>query len=136
MRLLLICLVSISLFSQRSFAQAQIARKVYIFNPNRSIQPAVSSHLALQIRAIGGIGYTLIETDMDSLALISPSGQTVYLLLEPGKTYYFGQVYDSFLYQEITANAFWLSVAASSRSHRHYSITKRSGVVELKEGNH
>ena len=90
-------------------------------------------HTTRRIRASGRVGHTLIETDMDSLGLVSPGGRTVYLLVEPDKTYYYGHGIGNFMCQEMSANAFWLSVAAESRSFRHYSISKKSGVIELKK---
>lgn len=135
MRFLFIFLLGTVLFAFPSQAQFQAVSKIYIVNPNRSLRPATAARSALEIKPVLGTGYTLIETDMDSLALISPRGQTVYLLVEPGKTYYYGQDYNSFLFQDISPNAFWLSVAAGSGSYRHYSITRKSGLVELKQSN-
>ena len=136
MKILLLFLVNIALLSQYAYSQSRAISKIYLFNFTRSLQPAISTPSALLIRASGRVGHTLIETDMDSLGLVSPGGRTVYLLVEPGKTYYYGHGIGSFMCQELSANAFWLSVAAESRTYRHYSITKRSGVSEIKEDNH
>ena len=136
MRILLIFLVNIALLSQDTYGQSRTISKIYLFNFIRSLQPALLAPSALLIKASGRVGHTLIETDMDSLGLVSPGGRTVYLLVEPGKTYYYGHGIGSFMCQEMSANAFWLSVAAESRTYRHYSITKQSGVSEVKEDNH
>jgi hypothetical protein len=133
MRILLVFLLNITLLSQYTYCQIRAISKIYLFNFTRSLEPAPS---AVQIRASGRVGHTLIETDMDSLGFVSPGGQTVYLLVEPGKTYYYGHGIGSFMCQEMSANAFWLSVAAESRTYRHYSITKQAGVIEVREDKH
>ena len=136
MKILLILLMNIPMLTHFTYCQSRATSKIYLFNFTRSLQPAISAQSAVKIKASGRVGHTLVETDMDSVGLVSPGGQTVYLLVEPGKTYYYGHGIGSFMCQEMSANAFWLSVAAESRSYRHYSITKKSGVIEIKEDNH
>ena len=132
MKLISVFLLSIALLSYSAFSQTQAVSKIYLFNPNRSLQPAISLPSAFRIEPTSRVDYTILETDTDSLAFISPGNQLVYLLVEPGKSYYYGLSDNNFLYQEVSANAFWLSVAAVSKSVRRYSITKKSGVVEIK----
>ena len=80
MRLLFVSLMSTILLTHKSYAQSQAISKVYIFNPSRSLQPAIAPKSVLRIKPIRGTGYTLIETDTHSLAFINPKGQAVYLL--------------------------------------------------------
>ncbi|GAB3743492.1 hypothetical protein GCM10028816_53880 [Spirosoma lituiforme] len=131
MRLLLIVLITFGCSTQLLKGQTRPTTKLYLYNPYVNLHLAIDPDNVLKTASGTKIGYVLIETDSDSLGLKDPSGQLVYLVLELGKTYYYGYDFRSITYKEMSPNAFWLSVAAWSRYHYHYSITKQSGVIKI-----
>ena len=132
MRLLLTILITLSLSNSRVHGQrTRLLSKLYIYNSYNDYQLEIAPNNLLKIGSRRKVGYAYIETDLDSLGFKDPTGQTVYLIVEPGKYYYYGYEYQTTAYKEMSANAFWLSVATFSKYHRHYSITRKAGVVEI-----
>lgn len=82
------------------------------------------------------MGYTLIETDQDNLGLILANGQVTFLHCEVGKSYYYVlQKGDNFGFHDLSANAFWLTMATQHvKRYKHYIITRKAGIVRASDG--
>lgn len=122
------------LFYSPAYGQDRSTTKVYLYNYfGADIRTAIAPGNPLKTSLGNRVGYVLIETDMDSLGLLTSGNQTVYLRFSPGKTYYYMNTGHVYAYKEATANEFWLTIAGlyNSKFYRRYSITTKSGLVQI-----
>lgn len=131
MRFVLILLTLLCGSASLVKAQGRPTAKLYLFDPRPTLQLITSSAKTLPLNSGFKVGYVLLETELDSLGFTDPSGQVIYLTLEPGKSYYYGYQRPSPVCKEMSSNAFWLSVAAAGRYHHHYLIDKQLGIKKV-----
>ncbi|WP_375444513.1 hypothetical protein [uncultured Fibrella sp.] len=124
------------LLSKKSLAQSNPLTKIYLYNGG-SIDIKTRESLNQPIRVSG---YTLVETNLDSLSLSVLGDQFVSVPFERGRTYYFRAVGSGVTtegsFTTSTEQEFWLNVNAfrrASHRYRHYLLDKESGLKLLEE---
>lgn len=124
--------------SRQGVAQNSPLAKIYIgiFGISNNLRTTLDPNFELDISIKNRVGYTLVEIDQDSLGLILANGQVVFLQCEAGKSYYYlDQKGDSFGFRELSANAFWLTMATQNvKRYNHYIITKKTGIFRASDG--
>ncbi|GAB4028928.1 hypothetical protein [Spirosoma koreense] len=104
--------------------------KLYLGSPASDLRTTLDPSTPLNVGAKNRAGYTLLETDLDSLGLILANNKTVFLKLEPGKTYYYYNLFGG--YRDISENAFWLTVSTfTGGRYRHYILSQKSGITQV-----
>ncbi|UFH53675.1 hypothetical protein [Spirosoma sp. KNUC1025] len=131
--LLLLCLC----LTGTAFGQKKSVTKLYFYcDPSTELSTVANSGNPIRISRC-----TLVETTLDSLGLKIFKNRTIYIPLQPGRTYYFRRIISS--YATVNAPAilsacseedFWLNGYFSGMgTYRHYFLDKDSGLKLLAE---
>lgn len=126
-----------SITGKESVAQDKSLTKIYFYHGG-SLDIKIKQSLNQPIRISG---YTLLETDLDSLTFSVLADQFVSVPFEKGRTYYFRTIGSGGSTAEpsfttSTEQEFWLNVSAFSRGryqYRHYLLDEQSGLKLLEE---
>ena len=139
------CLIAVLMGCQMVWAQQPALTKIYFHQTKAvsgsfSLKTTLNPNTPILIGQSGKEGYTLVETDADSLGIVVPSGQTAYLHFKRGQTYYYrivsyfyGSVFTSrpTTVNAVDPNEFWLNVYLNEPAFRHYILKQESGLQEL-----
>jgi len=147
MKAIVLLIAAILLSVEMSYAQNSPLTQIYFHQARATkggydLRTTLNPDVPIEIGKHGTDGYTLLETDADSLGFELRNKKIIYIHFKAGKTYYYRIVanYLPISYgsspttvNEVTEQEFWLNVYLNNPTYRHYVLKKRSGLSLLED---